>query len=118
MLFWETIQCNKRFRSFIVDTDRAHDFVVFALFYALEYKTDPSKQGVVKMCVFVLQTLSVEPNFGRRLNKKFENQDSLPDVIRLADFSGTYADHLVIVSTIRADWNKASVSDTNSQSIH
>ncbi|MCJ1365914.1 hypothetical protein MMC16_005039 [Acarospora aff. strigata] len=96
MLFWEALQCNKRFRSFIVDTDRAHDFVVFALFYAMEYKTDPSKQGVVKMCVFVLQTLSVEPNFGKRLNKIFENQDSLPPSIRLANFSGTYADHLVI----------------------
>jgi hypothetical protein len=28
MLFWEALQCNKRFRSFIIDTDRAHDFVV------------------------------------------------------------------------------------------
>lgn len=100
MLFWEALQCNKRFRSFIVDTDRAHDFVVFAIFYAMEYMADPSKQGVVKMCVFVLQTLSVEPNFGKRLNKKFENQESLPPSIRLADFSGTYADHLVIVSHV------------------
>lgn len=98
MLFWEAIQCNKRFRSFIVDTDRAHDFVVFALFYAMEYKTDTSKQGVVRMCVFVLQTLSVEPNFGKRLNKNFELQDTLPPSIRLANFHGTYADHLIIVS--------------------
>lgn len=98
MLFWETLQCNKRFRSFIVDTDRAHDFVVFTLFYAMEYKVDPSRQGVVKMCVFVLQTLSVEPNFGKRLNKRFENQESLPASIRLPNFSGTYADHLIIVS--------------------
>ena len=35
MLFWEILQCNKRFRSFIVDTERAHDFVVLALFYTL-----------------------------------------------------------------------------------
>jgi len=98
MLFWEVLQCNKRFRSFIVDTDRAHDFVIFVLFYAMEYKADPSKQGVVRMCVFVLQTLSVEPNFGKRLNRNFENQDTLPASIRLANFNGTYADHLVIVS--------------------
>ena len=100
MLFWEALQCNKRFRSFIVDTDRAHDFMVFAVFYAMEYTADPSKQGVVKMCVFVLQTLSVEANFGKRLNKKFENQDSLPPSIRVAEFSGTHADHLIIVSLI------------------
>lgn len=97
MLFWETLQCNKRFRSFIIDTDRGHDFVILVLFYALEYKTDAVKQGVVRMCVFVLQTLSTEPNFGKRLNKKFEGQDYLPTTIRLNNFAGTYADFLLIV---------------------
>ena len=99
MLFWETLQCNKRFRSFIIDTDRGHDFVILVLFYALEYKTDPAKQGVVRMCVFVLQTLSTEPNFGKRLNKKFEGQDYLPTSIRLDDFTGTYADFLITVKS-------------------
>ncbi|KAM0256906.1 hypothetical protein ACHAQJ_004728 [Trichoderma viride] len=95
MLFWELIQCNKRFRSFIIDTDRAHDFVVLALFYALEYKNEPSKQGVVRMCAFLLQTLSVEPSFGSHLNKTFEGQESLPPSIRINAFRGTYADFLL-----------------------
>ena len=98
MLFWETIQCNKRFRSFIVDTERGHDFIVLILFYALEYRTDPTKQGVVRMCVFVLQTLSGEENFGTNLNKKFEGQDSLPPAIKIDNFDGTYADFLISVS--------------------
>lgn len=100
ILFWESLQCNKRFRSFIIDSNRAHDFVVLCVFYAIEYKADPSKQGVVKMCIFVLQTLSVEPNFGKNLNKKFEAQETLPQSIRLADFRGTYADYLIIVSPL------------------
>lgn len=98
MLFWEALQSNKRFRSFIVDTDRGHDFVILVLFYALEYKADPAKQGVVRMCVFILQTLSTEPSFGKQANKIFEGQDSLPTSIKLADFEGTYADFLIIVS--------------------
>ena len=99
MLFWETLQCNKRFRSFIIDTDRGHDFVVLILFYALEYKTDTSKQGVVRMCVFVLQTLSTEPSFGKGLNKRFDGQDTLPASIRIENFNGTYADFLITVWT-------------------
>ncbi|KAK2679520.1 Hid-1/Ecm30 [Fusarium oxysporum f. sp. vasinfectum] len=95
MLFWEILQCNKRFRSFIVDTERAHDFVVLALFYALEYKNDATKQGVVRMCAFLLQTLSVETNFGVNLNKYFEGQESLPMSIRVPGFRGTYADFLI-----------------------
>ncbi|KAH7264219.1 high-temperature-induced dauer-formation protein-domain-containing protein [Fusarium solani] len=95
MLFWEILQCNKRFRSFIVDTERAHDFVILALFYALEYKNDATKQGVVRMCAFLLQTLSVETNFGINLNKYFEGQESLPMSIRVPGFRGTYADFLI-----------------------
>ncbi|KAK0510616.1 hypothetical protein JMJ35_007048 [Cladonia borealis] len=96
MLFWETLQCNKRFRSFIIDTDRGHEFMALIIFYAMEYKTDPSKQGVVRMCVFVLQTLSTEPNFGRLLNQDIETQDSLPSTIKLDNFRGTYGDFLII----------------------
>ncbi|KAG8159265.1 hypothetical protein KVR01_010926 [Diaporthe batatas] len=95
MLFWEITQCNKRFRSFIVDTERAHDFTILILFYALEYKSDASKQGVVRMCAFLLQTLSVEKNFGVNLNKSFEAQETLPPVIRIQGFRGTYADFLI-----------------------
>ena len=98
MLFWETIQCNKRFRSFIVDTDRGHDFVILMLFYALEYRMDPARQGIVRMCVFVLQTLSAEDNFGNGLNKKFERQETLPATIKIDHFNGTHADFLIAVS--------------------
>ncbi|KAF2125454.1 hypothetical protein P153DRAFT_370117 [Dothidotthia symphoricarpi CBS 119687] len=95
MLFWEALQCNKRFRSFIIDTDRAHDFVVLVLYYAIDQRNDPTKQGLVRMCIFVLQTLSVEPQFGKSLNKTFEGQESLPPSIRIPNFHGTYADYLI-----------------------
>ncbi|TWU72163.1 hypothetical protein ED733_003917 [Metarhizium rileyi] len=95
MFFWEMTQCNKRFRSFIIDTDRVHDFVVLTIFYALEYKNDPAKQGVVRMCAFLLQTLSVDSKFGPSLNKQFEGQDSLPVGIRISGFKGTYCDFLI-----------------------
>ncbi|KAJ9617058.1 hypothetical protein H2200_000779 [Cladophialophora chaetospira] len=96
MLFWEVLQCNKRFRSFIIESNRAHDFVILMLFYAIEYKTDASRQGIVRMCVFVLQTMSVESSFGNNLNKKFEAQETLPQSIRVGNFRGTYADFLFI----------------------
>ncbi|CAK7211177.1 hypothetical protein SBRCBS47491_001025 [Sporothrix bragantina] len=95
MLFWEITQCNKRFRSFIIDTQRAHDFVILILFYALDCKNDGTRQGIVRMCAFLLQTLSVEKNFGINLNKTFEGQETLPPAIRIYNFRGTYADFLI-----------------------
>ncbi|KAF3927143.1 hypothetical protein ABW20_dc0100307 [Dactylellina cionopaga] len=96
MLFWESLQCNKRFRAFLIETDRSLDFVVLLIYYALEYRTDASKSGVVRMCVFVLQTLSSEPKFGKSLNKKFENQNLLPPSVRISGFSGSYAEYVII----------------------
>lgn len=107
MLFWEALQCNKRFRSFIIDTDRAHDFVVLVLYYAIDQRNDPSKQGLVRMCIFVLQTLSVEPQFGKSLNKTFEGQESLPASIRIPNFHGAYADYVITVSTTMKDYTSA-----------
>ena len=97
MLFWEALQCNKRFRSFIIDSERANEFAILVLFYALEFKTDQAKQGVVRMCVFILQTLSTEPAFGKHLNQSFTTHQSLPTSAKVPDFSGTYADYLIIV---------------------
>lgn len=113
MLFWETIQCNKRFRCFLIDTERFHDFVVLALFYASEYKNDQSKQGIVRMCVFLLQTLSVEQNFGPLLNKRFEGQESLPTCMRINGFSGTYTDFL-----LHSIYNLITTSQGNLASIY
>jgi len=95
MLFWETLQCNKRFRAFIINTERAHDFTILVLFYALEQRADPSKQGLIRMCVFILQTMSVEPTYGKSLNQRFKGQETLPQSIRIPNFHGTYADYLI-----------------------
>ncbi|EWC43393.1 hypothetical protein DRE_07692 [Drechslerella stenobrocha 248] len=95
MLFWESLQCNKRFRTFLIETDRSLDFVVLLIYYALEYQADASKSGVVRMCVFVLQTLSSEPKFGKSLNKKFENQNLLPPSVRIPGFNGSYAEYVI-----------------------
>ena len=97
MLFWESLQCNRRFRSFIIDSDHGHEIMKLMLFYALEYRLDPAKQGVVRMCAFVMQTLSTETNFGKQLNRKFEENNTLPPMIKINDFEGTHADFMMIV---------------------
>lgn len=97
VLFWEALQCNKRFRSFIIDSNRSHDFLILCIFYAMEYRTDPSKQGIVRMCIFILQTMSAEPTFGKSLNVKFEAQETLPQSIQFVKFRGSYADYLIMV---------------------
>lgn len=71
--------------------------MILCMFYAMEYRADASKQGVVRMCVFILQTMSAEPTFGKSLNINFEAQETLPLSIRQQKFRGSYADYLIMV---------------------
>lgn len=97
-LFWELLQCNKRFRSYLIDTGRSVDFVILVLYYAVDGKENPAKQNVLRMCVFILQTLSIEDRFGQRLNQPFLMSETLPPTLQIPKFHGSYADFLISVS--------------------
>ena len=97
MLFWEAVQCNKRFRTFVVDGERGTDFAALVIIYALENKADPGKQGIVRMCVFILQTLSTEPQFGKNLNEEFTKRDLVQSMVEVPDTSCSHADFLIMV---------------------
>ena len=96
-LFWELLQCNKRFRSYLIDTGRSVDFVILVLYYAVDGKDNPSKSNVMRMCIFILQTLSIEERFGQKLNQTFAMSDTLPQTLQIPKFHGSYADFLISV---------------------
>ncbi|KAF9902819.1 hypothetical protein EC991_004516 [Linnemannia zychae] len=41
MLCWKTLEVNKRFRVYLLETNRVLDFVVILLYFSLEHKLDP-----------------------------------------------------------------------------
>ncbi|KAK9235800.1 high-temperature-induced dauer-formation protein-domain-containing protein [Lipomyces kononenkoae] len=111
MLFWELIRHNSRFRNYIISSDRIHDFVVLFLYYAHAYRLDVSRVGLVRLCVYVLQTISCDSVFCVRLNKPFDSHHALPSSVRIAGWDstssaaggggggvggGTYADYLLL----------------------
>lgn len=97
MLCWKLLEMNSRFRTYLMETERALDLMIVLLFYASENKLDPSQVGLVRMCSFILQTLSSDRTFSVKLNKAFEGHVSLPVSIRLPNFQGSYADYLILV---------------------
>ncbi|CAG8637960.1 14560_t:CDS:10, partial [Dentiscutata heterogama] len=89
MLLWKFLEINK--------TDRVLDVLIVLLYYSMENKHDQAQIGFVRMCAFILQTLSADRNFGMKLNKQFEGHGSLPSTVRISAFNaGTYADYMII----------------------
>ncbi|KAI8058695.1 high-temperature-induced dauer-formation protein-domain-containing protein [Gilbertella persicaria] len=96
MLCWRLIETNPRFIHYLVETDSGLDLTVALVFYAIDNKDKITQIGLVRMCTFILQTLSSNKEYCLKLNKTFTTHSSLPAVIRLYAFNGTYADFLII----------------------
>ncbi|KAK3820800.1 MAG: high-temperature-induced dauer-formation protein-domain-containing protein [Linnemannia gamsii] len=95
MFCWKTLEANKRFRVYLLETNRVLDFVVILLYFSLEHKLDPTHAGLVRMCACMLQTLSKDKTFGHTLNRPFDGHPSLPANVRIQNFHGTYGDYLI-----------------------
>ena len=97
-LLWELVQCNKNVRRYLVETNCILDYVVVILYYCLDAMTDAAKHGILRMGVFFLQSMSTEPGFAIKINGVFRHPESLPPVMRIANFHGSYTDFLICVS--------------------
>ncbi|CEI93251.1 hypothetical protein RMCBS344292_07490 [Rhizopus microsporus] len=96
MLCWKLLETNTRFNHYLMETERGLDLMVVLVFYANENKLDPSQVGLVRMCAFMLQTLSSNRLFGVKINKSFDGHASLPASSKIPNFQGTYADYLIL----------------------
>lgn len=96
MLFWDLIQCNKKFRAYLIASERMQDFMIVLLYYIHEKRLDPAKFGLVRLCAYALLFLTTEKTFVMSLSKGFISQHSLPRNIQLTSFNGSYADYLII----------------------
>ncbi|CAO3591862.1 unnamed protein product [Absidia cylindrospora] len=96
MLCWRLMECNQRFKNYLTETNHALDFMVALIYFSVESKSNIAQVGVVRMCAFILQTLSSEREFGIKLNTTFTGHSSLPALARLPAFHGTYGDYLII----------------------
>ncbi|TCD66472.1 hypothetical protein EIP91_001352 [Steccherinum ochraceum] len=67
MFFWKIVELNKKFRAYVLDSDRAMDVVAYILCYGLDIKDKPEQHGVCRAISYIVQSLSAEHAFGLKL---------------------------------------------------
>ncbi|THU95339.1 hypothetical protein K435DRAFT_755788 [Dendrothele bispora CBS 962.96] len=90
VFFWKIIELNKKFRSYLLESDRCMDLIAYLLCYNLEIKDKPEQHGICRALSYIIQTLSAEPSFGLKLLAPVKAQ--LPAKWHT---SGTMADFLI-----------------------
>ncbi|CED83440.1 Proteins containing regions of low-complexity [Phaffia rhodozyma] len=93
MLFWKLIDLNKKFRAFILsDEKRTVEIMAHTVFTCLRLKDDPAHHGLLRMCAYILQTISSEKAFGQAISK---NMVSMALPLKWA-IQGTAADFMIV----------------------
>ncbi|PWN47453.1 hypothetical protein IE53DRAFT_390420 [Violaceomyces palustris] len=70
MLLWKLLEHNPRFRSFVLeDQNLCPQLLSFLLHLSLNYKDSLPLQGLVRLCVFMLQDLSSESCFSTNISR-------------------------------------------------
>lgn len=70
ILLWRLLEHNQKFRSFVLeDVKRAPELLGVLLYFGVTYKDNVALQGLVRLCVFILQDVSSHPGFATNLAK-------------------------------------------------
>ncbi|KAG5438788.1 hypothetical protein PCANB_002508 [Pneumocystis canis] len=96
MLLWKAFQINHHFKNYLINTNNIMDYIVLLLCYSLEHKKETSHVGLIKICILILQSLSLEPSFYEKLNAGFEHYKILPVSIKTISIKDTYTDFIII----------------------
>ncbi|KTW29776.1 hypothetical protein T552_04096 [Pneumocystis carinii B80] len=95
MFLWKVFQINNSFKEYLINSKNSLDYLVLLLSYTLEYRKELSKFGLIRICISILQTLSRESAFCKKLNATFEHYKILPVNIKLIS-KDNYMDFIII----------------------
>ncbi|KAH9951382.1 high-temperature-induced dauer-formation protein-domain-containing protein [Amylocystis lapponica] len=68
VFFWKMIDLNKKFRAYVLESDKAMDILGYLLCYGTEIKDKPQQHGLCRVLSYIVQSLSAERAFGSKLN--------------------------------------------------
>ncbi|KAG8897955.1 hypothetical protein FRB99_007774 [Tulasnella sp. 403] len=69
LLFWKIIDLNKKFRSYVLESDKLVDVFAYMLWFLLEHKDKPQHHGFCRVLSYMIQVLSGESSFGSKLSQ-------------------------------------------------
>ncbi|KIP06021.1 hypothetical protein PHLGIDRAFT_30681 [Phlebiopsis gigantea 11061_1 CR5-6] len=67
IFLWKMIELNKKFRAFVLESDKGMDLVAYLLCYGVEIKDKTEQHGLCRAISYIVQSLSAERAFGAKL---------------------------------------------------
>ncbi|KAI0637201.1 high-temperature-induced dauer-formation protein-domain-containing protein [Trametes polyzona] len=74
IFLWKMLELNKKFRAYLLDSDKGMDVMAYLLCYGLEIKDKPEQHGMCRVLSYMIQSLSAERAFGLKLGSPLRAQ--------------------------------------------
>ncbi|TFK90942.1 hypothetical protein K466DRAFT_542519, partial [Polyporus arcularius HHB13444] len=74
VFLWKMVELNKKFRAYLLDSDKATNILAYLLCYSLEIKDKPEQHGMCRVLSYLIQSLSAERAFGMKLSSPIRAQ--------------------------------------------
>ncbi|KAI9064204.1 hypothetical protein FKP32DRAFT_1757516 [Trametes sanguinea] len=68
IFLWKLLELNKKFRAYLLESEKAMDVMAYLLCYGLEIKDKPEQHGMCRVLSYMIQGLSAERTFGLKLS--------------------------------------------------
>ncbi|QRW05595.1 hypothetical protein RhiLY_04594 [Ceratobasidium sp. AG-Ba] len=68
IFLWKMLDLNKKFRAFVMDSDKCVDLVAYLLCSCLEVKDKPQNQGFCRALSYIIQSISSDFSLGAKLH--------------------------------------------------
>ncbi|CAE6422281.1 unnamed protein product [Rhizoctonia solani] len=68
VFLWKMLDLNKKFRAFVMDSDKCVDLVAYLLCTCLEIKDKPQNQGLCRALSYIIQSMSSDFALGSKLH--------------------------------------------------
>ncbi|KAI0362682.1 hypothetical protein OH77DRAFT_1500300 [Trametes cingulata] len=74
IFLWKMLELNKKFRAYLLDSEKGMDVMAYLLCYGLEIKDKPEQHGMCRVLSYMIQSLSAERSFGLKLTSPLKAQ--------------------------------------------
>jgi len=95
-LLWTVMEANTKFKSFLAQSQEALQLLRLLLVLSWENKEYVARLGLMRLCAYLIHTLSCEQAFLDNINERCSSFSSLPLAIRRQEPTGTFADLLIL----------------------
>ncbi|KAK4056096.1 hypothetical protein OIO90_002827 [Microbotryomycetes sp. JL221] len=98
IVLWKCFELNSKLFQHLIETDKVVQLLIYLFTLCLEHKHDENEMGLVRLCIFLIQTISAQKGLNHCLNLPIELKSTLKQRYEIPSSSSCTLSDFIIIS--------------------